>query len=156
VEKQELSGQYYVNTRIIVADMINTYVGHIIEAKYGNGHARAYRILKDKSQLEEKQIFDYCLLPQDSVRKIIERMYKEGIFQLVELPSRGGGTIRLYSVKDNDVRDKLVRLTQKAVANVMIKKESLDPSDKEFADRKELLKGCVAETAEQLMILSDY
>eukprot|EP01022_Parablepharisma_sp_SALTPOND_P000895 TRINITY_DN105210_c0_g1_i1.p1 TRINITY_DN105210_c0_g1~~TRINITY_DN105210_c0_g1_i1.p1 ORF type:complete len:501 (+),score=101.67 TRINITY_DN105210_c0_g1_i1:2457-3959(+) len=159
IGKAESTLEYYVNSRLIVTELINACVGKIIEAKYSIGHARVYRILQAKGQLEEKQIFENCLLPQTTVRKIIETLYKEGIIQHTELLTKAGGAMHFYMIKENEVKDILVRLVQKAIANTLLKMESEDlveQKEYEKEEKKEKLKGCVTEMAEQLMILQDY
>ena len=140
------------------SELINAYIGRIIEKKYGIGHARVYRILRDKGQLEEKQIIEYCLLPLQFVRKIIEVLFKDGIIQHIELTTKSGAIMRFYSVKEDDATEKIIRLTYKAIANVLIKLNHEDLEEKEDIRiaNKEVLKGCATETAELLMILSSY
>ena len=160
IGKSEVSSEYYVNSRAIFTELLNGCIGKIIEAKYGVGHARVYRVLRAKGQLEEKQILEYCLLPQAVVRKTIETLYKEGMIYHTELSTKTGGIMRLYTVKEGEIKDLLVRLCMKAISNTLLKSESVDQAadqkETEKQEKKEKLKSCVIESAEQLMLLQDY
>lgn len=158
LERSEITDEYYVNIRVIVNELLNTLVGRILESKYGVGPARVYRILRTKGQLEENQIVELSLMPQEEIRNIIETLYKDSVIRHTELAPRAGSVMRFYTVRDSDVKDMLVRLVHKAIANVLIKSSEEDPDDKEeeLIRKRIVLKGCVAEAADQLMALSEF
>jgi len=157
--RTEGKAKYYVNLRVIHNELLNAYIEKLIQGKYGIDHARIYRILREKSQMEEKQMFENCLLPQTDIRTIIETLFKEGIVQQTELQTKSSGVIRLYSVKETETKDIFIRLTLKAIINIFLRIESEEKVEQKIDERMikiKILKGCVAEVAEQLMILQEY
>jgi hypothetical protein len=56
VLKSEDKGNFKLNIKGMMHSLQENCVESIIEGKYGYSHARVFRILKKKGQLDEKQV----------------------------------------------------------------------------------------------------
>jgi DNA-directed RNA polymerase III subunit RPC3 len=115
------------------------HVESYVRERYDSRSLRIFRVILDKSKLEQKQIEDFSMIPSKECKALVYNMLNDGMLAISELsktsdhaPSR---TYYLFSVDVYQIVKRLAQNAYKAVGNLMVKRQQLVAENKSLLDK---------------------
>lgn len=155
-------GAYCVDFKKSLTNLCLAHIESYIRERYESKSLRIFRVILEKSKLEQKQIEDFSMVPSKECKALVYNMLNDGLLSIIELsktsdhaPSR---TYYLFYVDIFLITKKLLENSYKSIKNLIIKREQLTSENKRLLKKDEKIKqrieSLIAQGAEQSEI--DY
>lgn len=155
-------GAYCIDFEKALTNLCLSHIESYVREKYDSKSLRIFRVILDKSKLEQKQIEDFSMIPSKECKALVYNMLNDGLLSINELsktsdhaPSR---TYYLFNIDMFQITKKLLENSYKSMENLMIKRAQLTSENKRLLEKSHKLNNRIetlkAQGAEQSEI--DY
>lgn len=136
-----------IDFKKFVHNLCVSHIESVIRERYGSKSLRIFKVIMDKSQLEQKQIEEFSMIPAKDCKSLLYGMLNDGMLGITELsktvdhaPSR---TYYLFYVDVYLICKKLLENAYKSMANLMIKREFLTSENKRLIEKSKKIDGII-------------
>lgn len=132
-------GAYCVDFKRALSCLCLAHIESYVRERYDSRSLRIFRVILDKSKLEQKQIEDFSMIPSKECKALVYNMLNDGLLSITELsktsdhaPSR---TYYLFHVDVYLIARKLAESAYKAIGNLMVKRQQLVAENKSLLEK---------------------